>query len=47
MYTINHMWVANMDGIIPEGRSKVYGLYKTMDEALDGLDKWFMERKTA
>ena len=25
MYTINHMWVSNMDGIIPEGRSKVYG----------------------
>ena len=43
MYTINHMWVANMDGIIPEGRSKVYGLYKTMDEALAGLDKWFMK----
>lgn len=43
MYTISHMWVANMDGIIPEGRSKVYGLYKTMDEALAGLDKWFKE----
>ena len=37
MYTINHMWVANMDGVIPEGRSKVYGLYKTMDEALVNL----------
>lgn len=45
MYTINHMWVANfkLKDKIPEGRSKVYGLYKTIDDAIVALNEWFMQ----
>lgn len=45
MYTINHMWVANfgIENKIPEGRSKIYGLYKTIDDAIIGLEEWLMK----
>ena len=43
MYTINHMWVANIDGTYPEGRSKVVGLYETLKDAKKGLHLWFMK----
>ena len=43
MYTINHMWIDNIDGIIPEARSKAFGLYETIDQAKTGLNEWFMK----
>ena len=43
MYTINHMWVSNIDGAYPEARSKVIGLYETLEGAKKGLHLWFMK----
>lgn len=43
MYTINHMWVANIDGMFPEARSQVGGLYETLEQAHAGLHEWFMK----
>lgn len=43
MYTINHMWVANIDGVIPEARSQLTGLYETLEVAKVGLRDWFMK----
>lgn len=43
MYTINHMWIDNINGVIPEARSKVTGLYETMEQAKVGLNEWFMK----
>ena len=43
MYTINHMWIDNINGAIPEARSKVTGLYETMEQAKVGLNGWFMK----
>lgn len=43
MYTINHMWVANIDGEFPEARSNVYGIYNTIEEAKIELSEWFMK----
>lgn len=43
MYTINHMWIANTDGIIPEARSQVTGIYETLEAAKAGLNDWFMK----
>lgn len=43
MYTINHMWIDNIDGVIPEARSKVTGLYETIEQAKSGLNEWFMK----
>ena len=42
MYTINHMWIDNINGAIPEARSKVTGLYETMEQAKVGLNGLFM-----
>lgn len=42
MYTINHMWVANIDGLFPEARSEVSGLYETIEDAKDGLRDMMM-----
>lgn len=41
MYTINHMWINNIDGLIPEARSEVTGLYETMKDAKIGFNEWF------
>ena len=38
MYTINHMWIDNIDGVIPEARSRISGLYETMEQAKSGLN---------
>lgn len=42
MFTINHMWITNTEGVIPEARSQVEGLYATKEEAKVGLNEWFM-----
>ena len=43
MYTINHMWIDNINGVIPEARSKITGLYGTMEQAKVGLNELFMK----
>ena len=31
------MWIDNINGVIPEARSKITGLYHTMEQAKVGL----------
>jgi len=41
MYTITHSWI-NEKSLTPEAICRVYGLYKTIEEARKGLNLWLM-----